>query len=429
MELLAKLGRDCSDAVMNARHPVASVTPKELTSIELLRGAAAGVVVIYHAYGSYWRGDVPSVWSKGLVEGLRHSGIVDLFTLPVSFGFLGVNLFFILSGFCIHLPQARSRVLDSAAFAVRRFFRLYPLYAAVVLVSFALTWFKYGLLQPPATLANLLGHAAFWYYAVEPADAAMGISPVFWTIAVEVQFYLIYLFAFPGLARFGFGRCAAIWFSAEIAYVMLWEHLEPAPVGIWRVFLPHRFALARFGEWLLGAWIAEDWLRRSKLGSGPQSVRAVPLALAGAVGTYLVGVFNRCGALSLPWTDLLASGSCALLVLGAIRLENRGRQLCWDTGSHWFRRLGGWLGSRSYSLYLLHFTVLVGCVEVAGILMRVPDKNTLRGTPAMALLVLAGLLLTAIVVELAYRLIERPSQTIGRRLARAVGEGPNRTIA
>ena len=100
-----------------------------LERIDQLRGVAALAVVVCHAAVSAYRGapnlgGAPWPW--------------------LGFGYLGVPLFFVISGFCIHLPQARLLASPAAGrpawrrFFARRFWRLYPPYLAAIAVALAL---------------------------------------------------------------------------------------------------------------------------------------------------------------------------------------------------------------------------------------------------------------------------------------------------
>src|SRR5678810_1377201 len=100
------------------------VSPNRLRGIDALRGAAALGVVLYHA-----------------VEQGKHVLPNNLFQYPIrlvqfasSFGYIGVFLFFVISGFCIHLQWAKSRAagktpeINFGPFWKRRIRRLYPPY-------------------------------------------------------------------------------------------------------------------------------------------------------------------------------------------------------------------------------------------------------------------------------------------------------------
>src|SRR5215469_16550516 len=95
--------------------------------VDQLRGAAALAVVLCHLSVSAYV-NTPS-------PGEAHWPMLGL---VLGFGYAGVPLFFVISGFCIHLPQARARASEAGAqpdwrqFFRRRFWRLYPPYAASI---------------------------------------------------------------------------------------------------------------------------------------------------------------------------------------------------------------------------------------------------------------------------------------------------------
>src|SRR5689334_2152233 len=105
--------------------------------IDQLRGLAALAVVVCHLSVSAYL-DVPNV------DGGRWPWLAML----LGFGYLGVPLFFVISGFCIHLPFARALAQDPGAvsmpdwrrFFARRFWRLYPPYLAALAVALGLWW-------------------------------------------------------------------------------------------------------------------------------------------------------------------------------------------------------------------------------------------------------------------------------------------------
>ena len=144
-----------------------------------------------------------------VVDGLRgiailvvfgfHSWLFSFYTPPPPFdvlvqtGYLGVELFFLISGFCLFFPYAR-HALDGASaqsvrtFAYRRFIKIVPSY---VLALTATTFVALPLLGGLANIAPpLMTHALFlnnWYN-----DPLGGTNSVFWSLGVEVQFYLIF---------------------------------------------------------------------------------------------------------------------------------------------------------------------------------------------------------------------------------------------
>lgn len=146
-----------------------------LALLDILRLAAALSVVAYH-------------W---LFWGIEHDAIHSFSTTPVSwlaaYGFLGVQLFFLISGFVIFL-SASGR--EASAFAAGRATRLYPAYWAGVALTSA-TLLLTAQAQPldllPKFLANLTMVPALFR---QPQ-----LDGVYWTLTLELQFYaLVFLF-------------------------------------------------------------------------------------------------------------------------------------------------------------------------------------------------------------------------------------------
>ena len=121
--------------------PTTPPGPTRLRGIDALRGVAALGVVVYHA-----------------VEQGRHVLPSNFLEYPVrlvqvgsSFGYIGVFLFFVISGFCIHLQWARAKAAGTepdirfAPFWKRRLRRLYPPYIIALLLYLLLTAWAIGL--------------------------------------------------------------------------------------------------------------------------------------------------------------------------------------------------------------------------------------------------------------------------------------------
>ena len=106
-----------------------------LLSIDALRGLAALGVLIFHAVGEYGHGRT-AYSGFDLATGVSSQAMLRLIgkcaIFIASFGWVGVILFFVISGFCIHMRWARERALGKkpdirfVPFWKRRFIRLYP---------------------------------------------------------------------------------------------------------------------------------------------------------------------------------------------------------------------------------------------------------------------------------------------------------------
>src|SRR3954468_7131740 len=145
--------------------------------LDLLRAIAIIVVVIYHA----------------ALFGFKLPGRVD------RFGWIGVDLFFVLSGYLIGgqllAPLARDRRINLGRFFARRALRIMPAYFAILAVYFLLPpWREYPEMSQP-----------LWKFLLSVQNIALHGGTAFshaWSLAVEDQFYL----ALPFLLLFLYRR-------------------------------------------------------------------------------------------------------------------------------------------------------------------------------------------------------------------------------
>lgn len=153
------------------------------TSIRALTGVravAAAMVFFFHACPALLRDDAISMRIRAL--------------WPVEFGWTGVNLFFALSGFLfawLYVPlegdNALSETRTWAPFWRKRFARIMPLYGLVLGIACVLS-------QP--SIADTLSHVLLVHNYF--SDYRFSVSSPFWSLAVEVHFYLL----FPVIASF-----------------------------------------------------------------------------------------------------------------------------------------------------------------------------------------------------------------------------------
>jgi peptidoglycan/LPS O-acetylase OafA/YrhL len=166
-----------------------------LDAVDGLRGIAIALVFVYHCW---------------LVYGVQANvPVIDAFTKT---GFLGVELFFALSGFCMLYPFAQAHVHGTQApswshYAFRRAVKIFPSYFIALTVFAVLYAPKYGSHLPFAYLAHLtLLHPLF-------DGDFQSISGPLWTIGVEAQFYVI----FPLFCGFILRR--PLWAAASIVVI------------------------------------------------------------------------------------------------------------------------------------------------------------------------------------------------------------------
>jgi peptidoglycan/LPS O-acetylase OafA/YrhL len=322
-----------------------------LRSIDALRGIAALGVVLYHAVE---RGEnvVPN----------------NLFAYPVralqfvsSFGYIGVFLFFVISGFCIHLQWAKARAtgvepdIRFGPFWKRRLRRLYPPYI-LALALFLLVAYSYGEINLTHFFFYDIGMHLLMLHNLDPYTCYT-INGVFWTLAIEEQLYLAYFLLLFVRIRWGWRVTIAVCLGARVGWLLL-SHLVwlkfgyglPVPEGA----LSHWFtwALGAIGvEMMFGLIQTPRWLRDLRLGA--------LLTIAGTVLSYYLHFIPK---------DTFVKDFAWFLVhplwgLGFFILINR---LVLAEQS-WIRRtrvpsvvsILATIGIFSYSLYLTHELIVI----------------------------------------------------------------------
>ncbi len=180
---------------------------KRLGVLDGLRGVAVLLVLWYHIWEISWL-PAPVSWLQFVPET----------------GFIGVHLFFFLSGFVISYPFVRACVQGRAQpswshFAWRRLLKIVPSYVLAIGVAYAI---GYAQVQPYAdTLRDLLTHLLFihtWF----PYRFGT-INGVLWTLAVEVEFYCLFPIVWNAFKR-------APWLTAAVMIVVAW---------MWRAWFAH----------------------------------------------------------------------------------------------------------------------------------------------------------------------------------------------
>ena len=169
---------------------------RRIAAIDGLRGLAALYVLVFHFEDSSMRPSLTSVMPAWFIEVLRH-------------GYLGVQVFFVLSGFVIAY-STWGRPIDAskaANFVVRRQMRLDPTYWVVLAISIADVALPHILHPHREGMAPLPSSGQVFAHIVYMQHILYGksISPVFWTLCIEVQFYLVFvacLYLGQRIARF-----------------------------------------------------------------------------------------------------------------------------------------------------------------------------------------------------------------------------------
>jgi peptidoglycan/LPS O-acetylase OafA/YrhL len=270
--------------------------------VDALRGIAALSVVLFHA--------IAGNHVNALYAGLPHWA-----QLLLDHGFVGVAIFFVLSGFVItHSLNGKTLSLpDIGVFMLKRSLRLDPPYwiAMALAISFSImaTHAVKDRAADEFSTAQIFAHLFY----VQDILGYRQINPAFWTLCLEIQFYLV----FAGLL---WSRSSALLISA-FAVSLLWPlNLAPSLTG----FFPNLW----FG-FLLGVGAYKAWRVNT----------ALPWFLAYAGAVLASGLHD-----GSPFVI-----ACSLTALSLLLVSRMGRL---STLLNW--RWVQFLGAISYSLYLIH---------------------------------------------------------------------------
>jgi peptidoglycan/LPS O-acetylase OafA/YrhL len=344
---------------------------------------------------------VGSDWLAPL-DGLRGISILMVITAhvyrpgwPGLGGALGVTIFFVLSGFLITRllirEEAERGSVDMWGFYIRRAFRLFPLYYAVLAVYCVLLL---GLNARPELRSSFLGALPFYalYLQEIPFFPRPGWIPFFqtWSLGIEEKFYLVWpLLAFKLLstprARIGAAAALFVVFSA-MRWAPLGQYVFPYAaicVGCLVALLDDR---RRFHEPIY------------RFLNGPAAWLSV------AVLFLLHAVITREWPIASDAATVLYPLGAAAVLMASLASPSLGRLLS--------SRFLVELGRLSYGIYLIH--LLVRNV-VEGVLQRAPWHLASSGI-AVYVLTTAGSV--AIAHVLSTRL-ETPMRLVGRRIAAA----------
>ena len=322
-------------------------------SVHLLRGIAAMLVLMAHSFRSFYFWDVP--WFE--------KSVLDV-------GQIGVSVFFVISGFVLPLSlQNNYRFSDYPRFLLRRFVRIEPTYLASMVVAIAWVWTATRLAPNASPWEFDFGQIAAHLLYFVPFTDYRWVNDVYWTLAIEFQFYL-----FIGAVFCLFRGAAVRNFYASAALILLFAgvtFLSPfcSPIQLIH-FAPF------FGIGML-AWLVCCYPVKS-------GVAWIFLGLLVAIG-YLGG---------LSFSNLLFGALAFFLIL------------------HWKPQKTRWrfFGTISYSLYVIH-PPFVALEHVIGL--------RLVGTafkPFLFVLPIATMAVCILAAWVLYKLVEEPTMRFSKKI-------------
>jgi peptidoglycan/LPS O-acetylase OafA/YrhL len=315
----------------------------------------------------------------------------------------GMTLFFVLSGFVIHYNYAtlitEERFRGVAAYLWARFARLYPLFLLMMLVYVLVSSRTSDLLLGhserfatiPQALPYFLLSIQSWFYGlvdgIPVIDAIGGGSQLTWSISTEWFFYFVYPCIAWLILR---SRAAALTVLVALVWCVLWgalasglfdrsplidewairhfgsnagvqEHLQQSFVRWLLFFSPY----LRVGEFILGAVIARLYVQlRDRGPTQPESMIGTAAFFAAAASVVLITYLNYSpdvgGNIFRKMNmNFALAPSAALLIFCAARYRNFGSYIL-------ATRPAVALGEASYSIYLVHYIVLMSALRLTG---------------------------------------------------------------
>lgn len=338
-------------------------------TIDGFRGLAALGVVLYHFYGSL----------KPALDNALPSFITTIF----SYGYLGVPIFFVISGFVISHTVGNTKITRKyfGNFILRRSIRLDFTYWASIFLAIILLLGK-NLYQngdePIPSMGNILIHM---FYLQDITQTLPLISVVYWTLCLEVQFYLFYILT--------------LWLAQKFASITNATHyLIVLVVGCYSILLDYGLLAAPypglfFSNWhyfLLGLLISKSY----------SSTNNTPVFIW--LATELVFMIFQDVR---PYIYAGLIFSIMLFLILKFRLQNK---LLNAKAFQYF-------GAISYTLYLVHPDIGWKAIAIC--------KNFFHEdlSPLNALTLLSvGLVVSIVTAHTLHKLVERPSLKLAGEL-------------
>ncbi len=364
--------------------------------LDYLRGIAILSVFLYHCIApNLANGELQLEWN-GWLRDLRVPPST-LAMIPFMFGWIGVPIFFVVSGFCIHLSHAKSRAKGWDVYLIRRFFRIYPPYL-LALLFFALvfpwtkldftTTLRHAHSQFLFSLSSLVSHVALLHNF--HGGVAWTINPTFWSIAVEVQLYALYPVLIFMANRWGWRRALMVTLVIELALRAFSSatHIRDA----WLYLNP----LFYWFSWSVGAALAEAHVKHEPIPFARPSLLFFPLLMLVCYMIHPLATF----------CFTLASLSTAYFMAHWLRHPEE-IPFTSARGAIFYNQLR-LAGLTSYSLYLIHAPLLALVYNFVSV--RVP------GLPHLALFAIC-VASYYLILGLGYAMycwIEQPSIACGK---------------
>jgi len=326
------------------------------------------------------------------IDGLRAIAVLSVvgfhaFPDWIFGGFIGVDIFFVISGFLISgiiFGNLENNSFSYVEFYVRRIKRIFPALILVLVLSFAFGWYVLlpdefqQLAKHEAAGSGFISNFILWFESGY-FDNSANTKPLLhlWSLAIEEQFYIMWPLLLGLVWKHKWNFLTLTVSIAIISFVLNIYTINNNPIAAF--YSP----LSRFWELMIGGILAYLTLHKPQhLPQRPNWQSAIGLILI-ATGLLLI---NKERAFPGYWALIPGAGSFLIISAGSGAWLNRN-----ILGN----RLLVWVGLISYPLYLWHWPLLVFSKIVAGRNLHMLER-------AAIIAVSIG------IAYLTYRLVENP---------------------
>lgn len=340
---------------------------------------------------------------KTEIDGLRAIAVVSVvlfhaFPAWLQGGFIGVDVFFVISGFLIttHIYERLDKhTFSFTDFFSRRIKRIFPALILVMVTSLAFGWFT----LLPDEYAQLSKHIAsgagfVTNFVLEEEngyfDNAAETKPMLhlWSLAVEEQFYIVWPLVLWFVFKRRYNVLVVTAIVALLSFYLNLHFVESKPTKVF--FWP----ISRFWELLMGSLLAWGCLYQ-------KNALTTLMKRVGISGSLLANVLSSAGLLLLVYgvinihQGLPFPSTWALVpVMGAVLVIAAGSK-AWTNRLLLMNPVAVWFGLISYPLYLWHWPVLT--------FLRI-----LHGESDSVYRPLAAVSVSVLLAWLTYRFVESP---------------------
>ena len=322
---------------------------------------------------------------------------------PFSAGHQAVILFFLLSGFVLSIPALNANAQPYLVFMIRRIFRIYLPYLAALMLALLGDMEFHGYITQSQWLGGAWSDPVDWHLVLQHiaflgSYSVAQYDPPFWSLVYEMRISIVFPFLCAMTLKMRPAQSLACALLMSLVSIFLMTILPQYPRLCDGISTIHYASL-----FMVGIYLARQKESISRLYSSlSRCAKIVIASLAGLIYVYgqsaWGAIVRRSTNHAVPHSgDLLTALGAAGLIVFSLNSELCRRIL--------LSRPVHALGEMSYSVYLLHFIVLLVLV------------HSLYGEAPLLLIFVLYLVAVVSASWVFYRVVERPFMTLGRRIS------------